>query len=296
MALDTFAASVKNTATDYLKKIENYFAKEKVDVLAYFGSIDANYEQVFRSALDGLVAEQKATKHKTLCIVLTTFGGSIETTEKFVNMTRQYYKQVFFIVPNYAMSAGTIWCMSGNRIYMDYSSSLGPIDTQIFSPVINQYVPANGYIAEYEELLKKGASGNLSNEEFVLLAQKLDYAFLNRCKKLGELTVKLLQDWLVLYKFKDWKTTKTRKVAVTSEMKRERAKEIATKLGNDKHWCIHSRPIMIKDLNAMKLHIDDYSENEELRKIVRDYSDFMSGYLKTAGLQNGQFIHTRLFM
>ena len=113
---------------------------------------------------------------------------------------------------------------------------------------------------------------------------------------MGELTVKLLQDWLVLYKFKDWKITKTRKLEVTIDMKRERAKEIATKLGNDSHWCIHSRPIMIKDLNAMKLQVDDYSTNEELRRAVRDYSDFMSGYLKIAGLQNGQFVHTRLFI
>ena len=26
------------------------------------------------------------------------------------------------------MSAGTIWCMSADKIFMDYSSSLGPID------------------------------------------------------------------------------------------------------------------------------------------------------------------------
>lgn len=294
--LDTFSSSVKQVATDYLVKIEKYFEKDKADVLAYFGNIDANYENVFKNALDGLLREREKTKSKTLCIILQTFGGSIETTEKFVNMVRKHYKQVYFIVPNYAMSAGTIWCMSGNKIFMDYTSSLGPIDTQIFSQTMNQFVPANGYIDEYEELVKKGEQNQLSNAEFVLMSQKFDYAFLNRCKKLKDLTVTLLQNWLVEYKFKDWKKTKTRKATVTLEMKRDRARDIAKVLGDDKKWCIHSRPIMIKDLEKMKLQIDDYSNNEDLQKIIRDYSDYMAGYLNTAGLQNSQFIHTRLFI
>ena len=128
------------------------------------------------------------------------------------------------------------------------------------------------------------------------MSQKFDYAFLKKRKKLKDLTVTLLQNWLVEYKFKDWKKTKTRKVTVTLEMKKDRARDIAKVLGDDKKWCIHSRPIMIKDLEKMKLQIDDYSDNKELQKIIRDYSDYMAGYLNTAGLQNSQFIHTRLFI
>ena len=36
-----------------------------------------------------------------------------------------------FIVPEYAYSAGTIFCMSGDNIYMDYYSVLGPIDPTV---------------------------------------------------------------------------------------------------------------------------------------------------------------------
>lgn len=295
MALDTFAQSAKQEATKYLKRIEDFFERDKTDVLAYFGNIEDNYEQIFKTALDGLVNELKVNKHRTLCIVLQTFGGSITTTEKFVNMIRKYYKQVFFIVPNYAMSAGTIWCMSGNKIFMDYSSSLGPIDPQIYSPTMKQFVPANGYIAEYEQLVNKGKE--LTDAEFVLLDRKLDYAFLNHCRNLNELTVKLLKEWLVTYKFKDWKLTKTHKTPVTMALKQQRAENIARELGNNSKWCIHGRPLMIKALENIGLQIDDYSENKELQTIIRDYIDYMNSYIRNAtNSNNAQFVHTRLFM
>ncbi|KAA6204673.1 MAG: hypothetical protein DU429_06790 [Candidatus Tokpelaia sp.] len=62
---------------------------------------------------------------------LTTGGGQAEAAEKFVDILRHNYGEVYFVVPVAAMSAGTILCMAGDKIYMDYSSSLGPIDPQI---------------------------------------------------------------------------------------------------------------------------------------------------------------------
>jgi ClpP class serine protease len=42
-----------------------------------------------------------------------------------VTVIRKHYKTVNFVVPDYAMSAGTIFCMSGDKIFMDYASALG---------------------------------------------------------------------------------------------------------------------------------------------------------------------------
>ena len=44
------------------------------------------------------------------------------------------------------MSAGTILCMSGDKIFMDYASILGPIDPQVPTPDTGDYVPALGYL------------------------------------------------------------------------------------------------------------------------------------------------------
>ncbi|MCK5717463.1 MAG: hypothetical protein KAH77_08240 [Thiomargarita sp.] len=84
-------------------------------------------------------------KSDNLVFVLYTPGGVAEIVEKMVEIIRHHYKEVWFVVPDMAMSAGTILCMSGDRIYMDYSSALGPIDPQV--PNSNgQLVPALGYL------------------------------------------------------------------------------------------------------------------------------------------------------
>lgn len=64
--------------------------------------------------------------------------------EKMVEIIRNKYQKVYFVVPDYAMSAGTIFCMSGEKIYMDYSSSLGPIDPQVYNG--KEFVPALAYL------------------------------------------------------------------------------------------------------------------------------------------------------
>ena len=54
------------------------------------------------------------------------------SVERTVGIIRQHYFQVDFIIPDKAMSAGTVCALSGDNIYMDYYSQLGPIDPQFF--------------------------------------------------------------------------------------------------------------------------------------------------------------------
>ena len=61
-----------------------------------------------------------------------------------VEITRYFYNEVYFVILDQAMSAGTIWAMSGDKIYMNYASSLGPIDPQVATPE-GRWVPALGF-------------------------------------------------------------------------------------------------------------------------------------------------------
>ena len=78
----------------------------------------------------------------------------------------RFLSEVHFVVPNAAMSAGTIFCMSGDKIYMDYSSSLGPIDPQV--PAHDgRLVPALGYIDKVNEFIEKAhCNSGLSGSGF----------------------------------------------------------------------------------------------------------------------------------
>jgi ClpP class serine protease len=105
------------------------------------------WKKSFRDFIENLKADE--IDNKQLVILLNTPGGSAETVEKLVDIIRYLYKEVYFVVPDYAMSAGTIFCMSGNKIFMDYSSSLGPIDPQVFNGA--NWVPALGYLDKVNE-------------------------------------------------------------------------------------------------------------------------------------------------
>lgn len=70
-------------------------------------------------------------KRKALAVFLTTGGGVAEIAEQAVSIFRHFYETVYFVVPEMAMSAGTILCLSGDAVYMRYTSCLGPIDSQI---------------------------------------------------------------------------------------------------------------------------------------------------------------------
>lgn len=269
-----------------MEKLEEFF---QADVVFYYGPIGDSIEKPFRDFIEELNDGDR--KRNTLCIVLNTPGGSAETVEKLVKITRHHYSEVYFIVPDSAYSAGTIFCMSGDRIYMDYFSSLGPIDPQVFNG--KNWVPALGYLDKVEELISKSAKGSLTQAELIMLREQ-DLAMLRRHEQARDLTIALLKEWLVNYKFKNWSVHSDGR-PVTLKEKEDRAKEIAQQLGNNKLWHSHGRSIGIDALsNILKLKIEDYSKNPELKSLIRSYNDLICQYIIRSGSEI--FLHSRKFI
>ncbi len=181
--------------------------------------------------------------------------------------------------------------MSGDKIYMDYSSSLGPIDPQVFNG--KNWVPALGYLDKVEQLIEKSAKNELTEAEFLIL-QKIDLAELRSYEMARDLTVSLLKEWLFKYKFKNWKKHKSTEKDVTEEEKKKRAEEIAKLLGNNSLWQSHGRSIGISTLKTLlKLEIEDYSKNDELRNLIRNYNDLITEYILRHGAK--VFVHSRVY-
>lgn len=280
--MQIFDRTIKEILNQNLEKLETHF---KSDVIFYYGEIHPSYEKIFRDFIE-MLKEDTPGKDR-LTVVLNTPGGNAETVEKMVEIIRHHYKEVYFVVPDYAMSAGTIFCMSGDKIFMDYSSSLGPIDPQVFNGTT--YVPALGYLDKVNELLEKAQNGTLTQAEFLIL-QNQDLALLRSYEQAKELTITLLKKWLVEYKFKDWTEHRTdsNKIgkSVTLKEKIERAEEIADKLGNNKIWHSHGRMINITTLvNTFRLEIEDYSDDPNLRTLIRNYNDLLTEFIVRNGFK-----------
>lgn len=258
------------------------------DILAYLGPIVDGNENALLDIVEGLAYDKH--KKQQLAIILTTTGGSVMAVERYVNIIRKHYQKVIFIIPDYAYSAGTIFCMSGDEIWMDYFSVLGPIDPQVQNKE-RHFVPALGYLDKVNELIKKAQDGSLTNAEFLIL-KDFDLAELRAYEQARELTVTLLKKWLVKYKFKHWKKHTTNGKPVTKKDKETRAEEIAAALGDNKRWNSHARPINIEALEALKLKIEDYSE-KAYRTDIRNYYKLLQSYRTTYKMDI--FIHTRNF-
>lgn len=138
--------TIHSLLNNKLKALERHF---KADVISYFGPIIDGNETFFLQVIEQL--NKAKSKNNSLYMILTTQGGSAIAVERYVNIVRNHYEDVNFIIPDYAYSAGTIFCLSGDNIHMDYFSVLGPIDPQVQNKE-GKWVPALGYLDKVNEM------------------------------------------------------------------------------------------------------------------------------------------------
>jgi hypothetical protein len=144
-------------------------------------------------------------------------------------------------------------------------------------------------------MIKKSEEGKLTDAELVML-QQLDLAQLSSYEQAKNLTITLLKKWLVQYKFANWDTHQTnpKKLGspVTLKEKEKRAEETARMLSDNKLWHSHGRKIGISTLTGLlRLKIDDYSNDVQLRTMIRDYHDFLVEFIQRS--EYSIFLHSK---
>ena len=178
-------------------------------------------------------------------IILVTPGGSGQQVAKFVDRLRPRFKKVSFILPNIAMSAGTILAMSGDELIMDSRAYIGPIDPQIPNKD-GHFIPAQAILTliediriRGEEFLKNGKNPPWSDLQIL---RQIDGQEIGNAINARNYSVELVENFLNNYKFGTWKFHSDTR-PVTDEEKRARAKEIAELLCDHSLWKTHSRGI-----------------------------------------------------
>jgi len=277
---------IEDKLREFLLQLEK---RRGADVITFFGPLLPPVDNVIRSSV-----EEIKKRKKTLLMILETDGGEVEVVQRIAETLRRHYKRVEFIVPNHAMSAGTVLVMSGDEIWMDYYAVLGPIDPQVRPRQgrASGAVPALGYLVQYERLLEKANTKNgLNTAEMAILLQ-FDPAELYRYEQARNLSIRLLKQWLVKYKFRNWKKTRTRSIPVTRKMRLDRAEQVAEKLNDIDRWHTHGRGISMQVLRKdLGLEISDFEKDKELSREIREYYTLLSDYLLKLGME--WVIHTR---
>lgn len=183
---------------------------------------------------------------KEVDVVLVTPGGLANQVNNFVNALRPRFEKVNFILLNMAMSAGTIFIMSGDEIIMSQQSKFGPIDPQIPNRE-GRFVPAQSILLALEDIQKRGEQKIKQHMQpdwtDVQLLRNIDLRDIGMAQSASKYSTDMVKDFLINYKFKTWIKHSSTGVEVTDEDKKIRADEIASLLCNHSEWKSHGHAI-----------------------------------------------------
>lgn len=190
----------------------------------------------------------KLDKSKGLDLLLHTPGGNVSATESIVH----YLKKVFgndirAIVPQIAMSAGTMIACSCKSVVMGKQSNLGPIDPQF------RGIPAHGIVEEFERIMDEVKEDNQKIIVWREILRSYSPTLIGECEKAIEWSETMVSNWLKENMFHNDKD------------KEAKADRIIKHLGSHKETLSHSKHLHIDDLENLGLKIEKMEDDQELQ-------------------------------
>lgn len=221
-------------------------------------SIDSSDDLPFREMVAKVPAE-----HRSVDIFLATPGGSAQQVNNFVNCLRARFDEVHFLIPSFCMSAGTLFALSGDHIWMTDRACLGPIDPQVPTSS-GRYVPAQALLLLVAEIQRQGDEamnkGLPVPWAYVRVIDTLDKKELGEALTASQYSQTMAAQFLQTYKFRRWTIRETSRTPVGDQDRTTRAAEIAVALCSHDRWKSHghaiSRDVLYRELNLRIDHPD----------------------------------------
>jgi ATP-dependent protease ClpP protease subunit len=199
----------------------------------------------FMSTINGL------DKTKGLDLVLHTPGGSIGATESIVHYLKSMFgNDIRAIIPQIAMSAGTMIACSCKEIIMGKHSNLGPIDPQINGK------PTHGIIEEFEKAKAEIEANPRTIPVWQTILSKYSPTLIGECEKAIKWSESMVEDWLKQNMFNGDSEKNKKSAAVIAE------------LGSHALTLSHDRHLHIEELKSLGLKIMDLETNQSLQDKV----------------------------
>ena len=184
-----------NVRRKYIKKLHSTTGR---NVIAYYSgwltrrgqnNLDLDINDADMTGFMNSVKGMDCTKG--LDLVLHTPGGSPTAAEAIVKYLRtKFNNDIRVIVPQLAMSAGTMIACSAKEIVMGKQSSLGPIDPQFNG------IPAYNIKMEFEEAKTDLAKHPENINFWKIRLQQYPAAFVMSAKDAIDLSDALIGEWL----------------------------------------------------------------------------------------------------
>jgi ATP-dependent protease ClpP protease subunit len=130
-------------------------------------------------------------RSKGLDLVLHTPGGEMAATESLVDYLRAMFgTDIRAIVPQIAMSAGTMIALACKQIVMGLHSSLGPIDPQVAG------LPAHGVLEEFDSAVEEIREDPAKIPVWQPIIAQYSPTLIGECQKAIEWGSEMARRWL----------------------------------------------------------------------------------------------------
>ncbi len=241
----------------YLKQLSNYTGR---NTIAYYsGWLQKNTKELqkvlgindydkngFMAAINGLDTS------KGLDLILHTPGGEVAATESIIDYLLKKFDDLRVIVPQLAMSAGTMIACSSDRILMGKQSSLGPIDPQYGG------LPAHGVLEEFQKAYEEIKKDQTKIFVWRPILEKYNPTLLGECEKSIAWAEQIVEKNLKKRMFK----------TENSRVRTNKIKKIKKELGDHSINLSHSRHISAEKCKELGLKIEMMEEDNKLQDLV----------------------------
>lgn len=186
-----------------------------------------------------------------LDLILHTPGGDIAATESIVDYLRKMFgTDIRAVIPQMAMSAGTMIACACSSLLMGKQSNIGPFDPQFGG------IPAYGVLEEFERAVEQIKTDPHAIPIWQAIIGKYHPTFLGSCEKAIEHAADIVELWLVSGMFRD----DPEAVA--------KAKNIVTALNDHKGTKTHARHLHADDAKNFGLVVEDLEADAHLQDLV----------------------------
>lgn len=211
----------------------------------YQTSINDDDKNGFMAVIHGL------DRQKGLDLILHTPGGDMAATESLIDyLYKMFEGNIVAVIPQIAMSGGTMIACSCREIIMGKQSNIGPIDPQLNG------VPAYGIIEEFYSAIEEIKKTPDALPLWQTIIGKYHPTFLGNCRKVITLANEIVQSRLETIMFAG-ETDATTK-----------AQNVVDYLNEHKNTKIHSRHINIEQAIKCGLTIFRLEDDNALQDAV----------------------------
>lgn len=242
----------------YLKELSDFTGRDTIVYATRWTSGDAppNLVSITDEDIHAFMEAVSGLKSDNLDLIIHSGGGSAEATDAIVSYLRQKFKHIRIVVPQAAMSAGTMLACSADRIVMGKQSSIGPIDPQFIlqTAVGVQAIPAHAIIEQFKKAQEDCATNPKNLNSWLPMLSQYGPALLVRCQDQIDFGKELVGNWLKEYMFKGEDSNIP--------------DDIAEYLSNHGNFKTHGKHIGIEKAKEIGLKIEQLEDNQDFQDKV----------------------------